>query len=141
MNQKGFTLIETLLVLAVLTIIIIISTQIVMKINEKNEIDHFFEQLQYDILTVQSYSIEKNSIMSISFLSSSNTYRASHNFGNILFERKIPDSIQFDSNSNLKKIEFTSGKIRNFGTVMFNHKNKKISFIVYIERGRTRIVE
>lgn len=141
MNQKGFTLIETLLVLVVLSIITIIGAHIIVKINEQNEIERFFQQLQSDILTVQSHSIENNDSAYITFIPSNNSYRAASGFGNILFDRKMPDNIQLAPYSNLKRLVFSGGQIQSFGTVSFKYDLKEISFIVYIERGRTRIVK
>lgn len=140
MNDKGFTLIESLLVLAILTLITFISTQIIVKQNEEKEIHHFFEQLKLDILTIESYSIENN-YANIILSPSMNKYQASNQLGKVLFERKIPESLKMNIDSNLKSIQFTSGKIRNFGKMIFNYEGKNIEFIVYIERGRTRIVE
>lgn len=140
MNQKGFTLIETLLVLVVLTIVTLIASHIVVKISEENEVEHFFQQLELDVIRVQSYSIENNNSIYIGFFPSNNTYRAVSGFNNILFERKMPDSIELSPYSNLKTIEFSGGQIRNFGTVSFKYNNKDISFILYIEKGRTRVV-
>lgn len=140
MNEKGFTFVETLLVLAVLTILTIIASQIVVKVNEKRTIDYFFNQLQLDIETVQSYSIEKNSRAYLKFLSP-NKYRATHHLGTILFERELPKNVRFEMNSNLKTLEFVNGKVQKFGTLVFYIDDEYVIFTVYIERGRTRIVE
>lgn len=141
MDNKGFTLIEILLVLAILSLITIISTQIIIKLNEEKEVNHFFEQLKLDILTIESYTIENNSYAYIILSPTLSKYQAVNEIGKVLFERKLPDSLKMNIDSNLKSIEFVSGKIRNFGKIIFNYKEKNVEFIVYIERGRARIVE
>lgn len=141
MNEKGFTLIESLLVLTILGIITTITLQIVLKTSEDEALDAFLNQLQLDVLTAQSYSIEKKQLVNIVFIVEKNIYKIKDHDGKTIYIREGPENLIFSPNSNLKRISFVSGKLRSFGTVNIRYGERRIELIVYIERGRTKVVE
>lgn len=140
-EQKGFTLIEMLIVLSIVMTISLICIKVSMKVSEKIVVDHFFNQLLLDIQTTQQLAKEKERICILSF-SSLNRYRVYHQLDEILLEREIPPCIKFEIESNLKSIQFNpNGSIRKFGTLKFYTPYGERYVVLNIQKGRIRYVE
>lgn len=143
MNEKGFTLLEMLLVLFIVGIFTSITGQMIIKINEEKEIKAFLNQLELDIFTVESLSLKDEKLYYINFSNYQNIYTVRDSTGNPIFTRNVPASLKYDINSYLKRIEYRSGSVNNFGKVIFEkvRGGGKIYIILNIEKGRVKIDE
>lgn len=140
-NERGFTLIEMLLVLFIVMIVSSIVFQISFKLSEKQVINHFFKQIQFDLQRMQSLAIETGETTMVIFVDN-NTYIGYQDFGEVVFEKSFPPGVELNKYSNLKKIHYNSkGEVIKFGTVMFHTINGEKSLIINIEKGRVKLVE
>ncbi|MDN4493315.1 competence type IV pilus minor pilin ComGD [Ureibacillus aquaedulcis] len=141
-NQKGFTLVEILLVLFIFLLISSIVFQITVKISEKRVVDHFFQQLILDIQEMQALAIQREEKIHIQFYNS-NHYKAFGVYsGETLLEKDFPSNIQLEIYSNLKRfIIDPKGEISPFGTIKFYTPYGETNLVIYIKEGRMRLVE
>jgi competence protein ComGD len=140
-DEKGFTFIEMLLVLSIVTMISLLCVKISIQVSEKIIVDQFFKQLQLDIQATQMLAKQERKTYNLS-MSSLNRYRVYHQFGEIILEREIPPCIQFELESNLSSIRFNAnGDIRSFGTLKFYTPFGERFIILNIHKGRIRYVE
>jgi len=140
-DEKGFTLLEMLLVLMVVLLIGGITSSFSIKLTEKMIVDQFFHQLKLDIQMAQMWAIEHERGCYVSF-SSSNKYKIFHQMNDVLLEREIPELITLSDVSTLSTLSINSrGAVRNFGTLTF-HTPVGVKFlIINIDKGRIRYVE
>jgi prepilin-type N-terminal cleavage/methylation domain-containing protein len=141
LNEKGFTLIEMLLVLAiVMTItssVIFIATSKYVEIEEKR----FFRQFQLDVQSIQAVAIAEEKYTYIIFLNVESKYVAK-SANTILFESEMPAGYRVSTESNLKEVGFhPNGSVKEFGNLIFETKNGTKKLILYIGRGRMNYEE
>lgn len=139
-SGKGFTLIETLLTLTIVSILLAIvipisSTQID---NIKEKI--FFSTLNQDLLLVQNEAITKFHPNSLSIR------ETTYNIGNLqddhAFERVLPDSYKFIGFQQRREITFNNkGSLSAAGSFSIKAKNKNYWFILPPGKGRARFEE
>lgn len=143
MNEKGYTLIEALIVLSILTILTSFMILQLKPLSDAKQIDMFFSQLYEDILYSQQYAISHNETMKILFYENLSSYRIVTGYRNDpILKRDFKQSIQIrfltlGSTLNINK----NGNIQKAGTlrVSFNNKSYKITFL--LGRGRFYVVE
>ncbi|MBD8026080.1 type II secretion system protein [Ureibacillus sp. Re31] len=141
-TDKGFTLIEMLLVLFIVIVVSSFVYKISLTITEKQVINQFFNQVQLDIQSMQALAIEEKKTINVLF-SDNNTYKAYYSLdGKKIFERSFPTNIQLNIYSNLKNIViYPNGEVVNFGKIIFYTPFGERQLIVNIQKGRMRIVE
>ncbi|OZS78818.1 hypothetical protein CF394_04580 [Tetzosporium hominis] len=137
-GETGFTLIEVLLILALLTSSIVIANSIAYRQSIKLEEAQFFLLLEQDLLAAQAIALELHTPVVIRFFYAESKYTMTAQFKTIktvLF----PETVQFLSSSYLKTIEYSStGNVVNFGTCYFTTTSGKITLTLYIGKGRVR---
>ncbi len=72
--QKGFTLIETIMVLAVLGIIMAIATPSFSKWKEKHQINGQAQKVYFDLMLARTSAVKNNNIVRVTFNTTSHTY-------------------------------------------------------------------
>ncbi len=137
-GETGFTLIEVLLILALLTSSIVIANSIAYRQSVKLEEAQFFLLLEQDLLAAQAIALELHTPVVIRFFYAESKYTMTAQFKTIktvLF----PETVQFLSSSYLKTIEYSpTGNVVNFGTCYFTTTSGKITLTLYIGKGRVR---
>lgn len=143
-GEKGFTLVESLLVLliiAILTAIIIpISNRWVMEKEEEQAIS----ALVAAIYAVQSYSMAHEVYTKLVFSRSDGRtfYTAAAIDNRQLFRQELPEGMSISGSSNLKMIEFHgNGDVFNFGKLIIIGKSGKTTITFQFQRGRMIISE
>lgn len=137
-NEKGFTLIEMLLVLFIVMLFTSIAFSFSVQYSEKKVIDQFMNQVQFDILAAQAKAIEEQRRIEIRF-GDDKRYSMFNEFGDPYFERHFPEGVTFDQYSTLKVIKFSSvGEVSEFGTLKFQTPTKEKVIIINIHKGRIR---
>lgn len=141
-TDKGFTLIEMLLVLFIVIVVSSFVYKISLTITEKQVINQFFNQVQLDIQSMQALAIEEKKTINVLF-SDNNTYKAYYSLdGKKIFERSFPSIVQLNIYSNLKNIViYPNGEVVNFGKIIFYTPFGERQLIVNIQKGRMRIVD
>ncbi|MEK3890745.1 competence type IV pilus minor pilin ComGD [Bacillus sp. FSL K6-3431] len=141
-DERGFTLLEVLIVITVLTVMLSFSVFTLGNFAEVMQKQLFITKLQSDLFYAQAYAIHQKEPVVVRFSKVKNGYQAmSKDTQTFLFERKIPAPIYL-SESNLVSLTFTAeGTVSNFGTIIFKMGNKSIKLTFYIGRGRFSVQE
>ncbi|MEN2765995.1 competence type IV pilus minor pilin ComGD [Ornithinibacillus xuwenensis] len=137
-NQKGFTLIESLVVLTIWLMILSLSVPLINSLYHKKTEEFFFNTLQYDILYVQSQAIGSNDYVRIILEKQSYILVDSANQETI---RKLPKGWSLDRRT-LDTISFNSnGAIRKAGTIQIQTNRTKYKIVFPLGKGRGYIVK
>jgi competence protein ComGD len=144
MNSRGFTLIETLVVLS---IVIVISSASIFQVNPSRKIlDHhlFLSQFQSDFYLAQQYAISHQQELTVVFDLQQKRYyiRVKFDSGFTIVERQFPAkvSMKYGSQPLTFKI-LPDGNLSQFGSlyIYINGKEYKLTFL--LGKGRFYIVE
>lgn len=140
-NEKGFTLIEMLLVLSVVMVITSSLFIFTTSYSEKVEERRFFRQFHLDIQRLQAIAIAEQKYTYILFYAGRDGYVArSQNVD--LFETDMPESVRLSSGSYLKDVYFhPNGAVKQFGSFLFETKNGDKKVTINIGQGRLNYEE
>ncbi|AXI09454.1 DNA transport machinery protein [Oceanobacillus zhaokaii] len=138
-NFKGFTLLEMLMVLSIMSVMLLLIVPINNNNLEKVQSTKFIEQLEYDILMIQNLSTTADDSFSIRFyndrysiLQGMNPAFATRNYPpGFKIDRKNYDSIKFNKN----------GSIINPRTIDIIVGEKKYLLVFPLGKGRFYISE
>jgi len=142
-NQKGFTLIESLIVLSVFMIISSITVFYLKPQHSVIEDEVFFTQLQADLLYAQQYAISHQHEVSVIFVQNEYRYYMVLQYG-------LPPFIErnYSTNFNLREgtiplyFKFLSdGNVNKFGSFFIYTKKKNYRLTFLIGRGRFYVTE
>ncbi|MCC3356741.1 competence type IV pilus minor pilin ComGD [Bacillus sp. REN16] len=143
LNNKGFTLIEVMLVLSIVIIISSISLLELRPLHESKKMDQFLEQLQNDIFLGQQFAISHSEGTTLYFSSSGSFYRITR--GNTLEEvihRKIDPAIRIQFSTLGYQTVFTSnGNIQRSGEIRFKYKESTYLVTFLLGKGRFYVTE
>ena len=138
-EEKGFTLVEVLLVLALLTSSLVIANSIAYRQSVKLEEAQFFLLLEQDLLAAQAMALELHTPVVIRFFYSESKYTVTAQLKTVKTVW-FPKTVQFSPSSYLKTIEYTStGNVVNFGTCYFSTTSGKLTLTMYIGKGRVQL--
>lgn len=140
-NKQGFTLVEILIVLAVITILLVFTIGGLDKIRGAMQQQMFFDQLRADLYFAKSYAFGHDQRVTVRFQPEENKYIIRAESDHILIERTLPSGIVI-SKSNLLTVDMLpTGTVNRFGKVTFQTKKNSVHLIFYIGRGRFTINE
>ncbi|MDR4888922.1 competence type IV pilus minor pilin ComGD [Fredinandcohnia sp. QZ13] len=137
-NDKGFTLIEALIVLSIVIIISSISLLQLRPLHESKKMDQFLEQLQNDIFLSQQFAISNSDPATLYFSSSGSYYRLTRgNSQEVLLVRKIDPAIRIQFTTLGQYLVFTSnGNIQRAGEIRFRYKDSIYIVTFLLGKGR-----
>lgn len=137
MRQSGFTLIEMLLVLAVLMTVIGIAIPSYQTVETAKEEDRFFDLLLRDIYFAQSEAYRSKTSVMVVFREAEHTYEVVRNFQKVLPPRKMPPSVGIEKTSNIDGVYFTAnGSVTKAGTMRFSTSSGERTMVVHLGKGR-----
>lgn len=142
-NQKGFTLIESLVVLSIFLIISSI-TAFTIKPQYNMEGDQtFISQLKADLYYAQQYAISNQVEVKVNFIPEQNRYIIfERNDLPNLVERNYSPNIRIISGSLLLYLTFTAnGSTEKIGTLYIYTEDKSYRLTVLIGKGRFYVSE
>jgi competence protein ComGD len=141
-HQEGYTFIEMLLVLLIVTVLLAFAAFSTGPLKAHTEKNYFISQLQSDLYLIQSQSFFSQSSMTLLFYPYANKYVAKDYFGHTLVSRTLPPGIKISENNNLNEIIFNqSGNTNRFGPVYFNDGDTTIKLSFQIGQGRFYVQE
>ncbi|WP_171910694.1 competence type IV pilus minor pilin ComGD [Rossellomorea aquimaris] len=141
-HQGGYTFIEMLLVILILTVLLSFAAFSTAPLKEHTGKKFFISQLQSDLYLIQSQSFFSQSSMTLLFYPDANKYVAKDYYGNTMITRALPPGIKFSKSNNLNEIIFTaSGNTNRFGPVYFNSGSTTIKLSFQIGQGRFYVQE
>lgn len=140
-RNTGFTMIEVLLVLSILSLFIYLGGVGVQKLWSTMERKVFISQLEADLYYAQTFAISRKTNVSVDFYPLYDRYVAKNaNENEILFDRQLSKSIDLLNAGAIRSFSITGdGSITKFGTLSFRNQQNVISLVFYIGMGRFRI--
>lgn len=144
-NRNGFSLLELLFVLVIVSILILVSVPFYFKSLEKQQEKQFIETLEFDMLYIQSMAmhIRKEDVAKQmeNIFFGENDYRIHLRETGEMIIRKYPKNFKVDVRVR-SKISFNEkGTIRHPGNIQIKTKHSVYSVIFPLGKGRFRIVE
>lgn len=137
-NQKGFTLIEVLVVLSIKLLIIFLIVPLAYENLTKTKMDVFFAELKSDIDLVQSHNYQKNNFYELSFTKGS--YKLTKNLSNdiiLIKEKSYPEDVTIESRIFKSVIYQNNGTFKTPGHIIFKEgKGKKKSHTLIFPFGK-----
>ncbi|WP_176483697.1 MULTISPECIES: competence type IV pilus minor pilin ComGD [Bacillus] len=132
-SEKGFTLIESLLVLSIVSILLSLSFIKFSPVMEKKVIPQFFEQLTNDVLYAQQYAMSSKSSVNLVFSSSTKQYYIQVPTENrILLRREFNHHIDINTRVASSIVRFNAvGNIMNPGTYGISYKSEEQFLLVF----------
>lgn len=136
--QQGFTFIESLLVLSVVSVILSFTILKIAAIEEKHVTKNFFSELTNDLLFAQQYAMSTKRSVTITFSPSNHYYRITQGSGNELLRRNYHEDILIDPRTMGTLLVFQShGSIQKAGTMGISYKNLENYRLVFqLGKGR-----
>ncbi|WP_174613795.1 competence type IV pilus minor pilin ComGD [Virgibacillus ihumii] len=139
-TKNGFTLLEVLFVLAILSILLLLSAPIHVSTLEKQVEKQFLKTMQMDILYLQNLSYGSRSPYHLSF-ENNTRYTIKSITGNVIIKRDIPDDWRINDTT-LKQISFNDdGLINQPGTIIIHTSQKRYKLICPFGKGRCYVAE
>ncbi|WP_422123163.1 prepilin-type N-terminal cleavage/methylation domain-containing protein [Planococcus sp. X10-3] len=138
LKNGGFTLMEVILVLAILMAGLGIGLPAYHNLTVQKEEERFFQLLRNDIYYAQSEAYRMKETVKLIFQSDLGVYNVTQNmFLPSLASREIPASVTLIRSSNLTEIAYwPSGSVVASGTLRFNTSSGEKRVIVHLGKGR-----
>ncbi|MDQ0156403.1 competence type IV pilus minor pilin ComGD [Robertmurraya andreesenii] len=141
-NEKGFTLIESLIVLSIFLLIISLSSLLLRTQSIQLEKQLFFTQLKADLLYAQQHAITSQKLVSVNFVIPEKFYYIRKQNGEILIKREYSDKITVSEGS--QKLFFryhSNGNISSFGSIYFYIDGERYQMTFQLGRGRFYVIK
>lgn len=141
LNQKGFTLLESLLVLFIVSTMSLILMANITPIYHKKVIETFLNQFEKDMLYAQQYALVNEELVFVLFKSEQNLYKIESNEQEVdLLTRNYHPKIKIEGATLTNKITYISnGSIQKSGTMFISYKDSTYKVIFYLGKGRFNI--
>lgn len=134
-SLKGFTLLEMLIVLAVISVMLAIGMAGIKPATGWVQKQMFITQLESDLYLAHSYAINRKETIIFRFSKDQNQYEAASG-SNLIVKRELPANIKM-TGGNLTRFHITpDGTISHFGTVRFQANDSVVELTIYLGRGR-----
>lgn len=142
-KQKGFTLIESLLVLSIFMIISSITAFSLKPQYFRIEDNVFLTQLQADLLYGQQYAISHHCEVIVMFSEYKNEYSLNIRYDlPPIVERSYTAQIKVENGTLPLNFKFLSdGNVNKFGSFFIRTSDKSYRFTVLIGKGRFYVIE
>nr|WP_281258864.1 competence type IV pilus minor pilin ComGD [Planomicrobium soli] len=142
LNEGGFTLLEMLLVLAILMTVVAIAIPAYWKHEVRQEEQRFFRLLLHDIHYAQSESYRSQRAAMVVFRGTSQSYEVVTDIFQPAVTRKLPESVTIKRTSNLNEIYYgANGSVSRSGTLRFETSAGERVLVVYLGKGRVVLSE
>lgn len=129
-NQKGFTLIEVLVVLGIKLLIILLIIPLAYENIAKTEMEVFFAELKCDVDLVQSHNYQTNDFYELTF--NKKSYKLIKNSTNQLIkEKSYPGGVTVDKRVFESVIYQNNGTFRTPGRIIFKEENKRSHELIF----------
>lgn len=138
MREKGFTLVETLLVLVIVFTLIVASTAFFMKIKERVTFNTYIQQ--FKLMTYEAYAIAIDQKQIVHVGSIDNVPTIFHDLKEPIRELYWPPNMRLEFESSIAFEFHGNSGIRNQRTLTFIDENldKRVSYSVQFTYGRLR---
>ncbi|MDW3035169.1 MULTISPECIES: comG operon protein ComGD [Bacillus cereus group] len=138
MNQKGFTLLEMLLVLFAISVLSMVTYFHVHSLYEKQKIEQFLRQFSNDILYMQQLAINRQKHYTLRWHKDRHMYYIGESSTDLsIIKREYDNDIQLDLNTFPNPMTYNpSGNINRGGTILLSYRSYKYEIVFQLGRGR-----
>lgn len=142
--NKGFTLMETVIVISIVTVMTGTSVFILQPFQSQKPAQLFFKALEQDLLYAQQYAISNKKTIVLLFDPGNHRYIGTE--GGISPKRLY--TVSYDSDILLTpstmeaRVQFTpDGRLSDSGTIVVQYRKKRYNMIFYMGMGRMGVEE
>ncbi|MGG3913445.1 competence type IV pilus minor pilin ComGD [Bacillus sp. es.034] len=140
--EAGYTLVEMLVVLLIFTILLSWVGFSIVPLKDHTEKELFISQLESDLYQIQSYSINHQTPLFLTFYPFTNKYVAKTDARKTIVSRELPAGIVINSTNSLEEITFyPDGNTNRFGRVNFKMGDVTMFLMFQIGQGRFYVQE
>ena len=138
MKQKGFTLLEMLLVLFAISVLSMVTYFNVHSLYEKQKIEQFLRQFSNDILYMQQLAINRQKHYTLRWHKDRHMYYIGESStDHSIIKREYDSDIQLDLNTFPNPMTYNpSGNINRGGTILLSYRSYKYEIVFQLGRGR-----
>ncbi|PGB45236.1 comG operon protein ComGD [Bacillus anthracis] len=138
MKQKGFTLLEMLLVLFAISVLSMVTYFNVHSLYEKQKIEQFLRQFSNDILYMQQLAINRQKHYTLRWHKDRHMYYIGESSTDLsIIKREYDSDIQLDLNTFPNPMTYNpSGNINRGGTIFLLYRSYKYEIVFQLGRGR-----
>lgn len=138
MKQKGFTLLEMLLVLFAISVLSMVTYFHVHSLYEKQKIEQFLRQFSNDILYMQQLAINRQKHYTLRWHKDRHMYYIGESStDHSIIKREYDSDIQLDLNTFPNPMTYNpSGNINRGGTILLSYRSYKYEIVFQLGRGR-----
>ncbi|MDA1589339.1 MULTISPECIES: comG operon protein ComGD [unclassified Bacillus cereus group] len=138
MKQKGFTLLEMLLVLFAISVLSMVTYFHVHSLYEKQKIEQFLRQFSNDILYMQQLAINRQKHYTLRWHKDRQMYYIGESStDHSIIKREYDSDIQLDLNTFPNPMTYNpSGNINRGGTILLSYRSYKYEIVFQLGRGR-----
>ncbi|MDL4841557.1 competence type IV pilus minor pilin ComGD [Aquibacillus rhizosphaerae] len=142
-QEQGFTLIETLIVLSIVSLFLVIGLSFQSHSLYQNQANQFFRLFQSDVLYLQQISMVSRDNAYLTILPNEHSYEIkTGGLGEVLVKREYPKNWLVDLNTLSAPISFTiNGTIKKPGMFYVKTPTRKYSIYFPFGKGRSYIIE
>ncbi|MGM0874244.1 MAG: competence type IV pilus minor pilin ComGD [Bacillota bacterium] len=141
LHKNGFTLLESMIVLSIVSIMSLVLITNIVPIYHKKVIETFLNQFEKDVLHAQQYAIVNEKLVYVLFLADQNQYmiEANEPEGPLLI-RNYHSQVNLEEATLTNRVTFNSnGSIQKSGTMFISYKNSTYKVVFYLGKGRFNI--
>lgn len=139
MSKNGFTLIEMLFVLGIISVLLLLSAPISISTLEKLQGEQFLKVFEFDVLSIQSMATTTNESIIIKL--KPNKYEVLGTHGKKYLEHHYPTGWELGSRTT-NLISFNkNGTLRSPGSIQFTTKYAVYDIIFPLGKGRFYVVK
>lgn len=138
MKEEGFTLLEMLLVLGVISILSVVTYFNLYPLYEKKKAEQFVEQFSQDVLLMQQFAISHRNYYTLRWFPHQSMYSISATGGSEpVFQRYYDETIEVDLYTFPNPMTYSStGNINRGGTIIITYKSITYRIVFQLGRGR-----
>ncbi|HDR7791969.1 TPA: type II secretion system protein [Bacillus luti] len=138
MKQKGFTLLEMLLVLFAISILSLVTYFNIHSLYERQKVEQFLRQFSNDILYMQQVAINRQKHYTLRWYKGRNMYYIGESGTNHFIVKRVYDNdIQIDLHTFPNPMTYNpKGNINRGGTVLLSYRSYKYEIVFQLGRGR-----
>ncbi|MBM7584607.1 competence protein ComGD [Bacillus pakistanensis] len=141
-SEKGYSIIETLIVLTMTTILLGVTIFSFQPLQRSLQKKIFISQLQADLYFLQSFAINQKQTSILEFGNRNGYYQGASITGEVLFYRKLPEYVTQVQNERLFRVIINpNGNTDRFGDLYFIVHGKEIKLRFHIGQGRFYVYE
>jgi competence protein ComGD len=141
-NQRGYTILEMLLVLSISITLLFFTSFSLLPFQESLTKQSFISLLKADLYYLQGYAINKKEKVKLQFYPYGNKYSGSVIGGESLLVRSLPEGISQIPHSSINSITFyPNGNTDRFGTIYYMAGEEQIKVSFQIGQGRFYVQE